>query len=384
MPPNPPAPEPGPAAPRTRGPFRPRLPFRGGALPARWYTGCAWCGTPVRRRVADLLGRRPGTAECPACTYRFGSLPPPFGQPEPRRSAAAAGPVAGAGVVGSGSGAARGFGGPPAAAVASGALEPGCVLRSRARALLPYAEPESWLDIESGAARFPRTARELLPYTAFDALGATGVEEALAAGRIDAGLPGTLRALAPRIPGHYDALSMFHRLQHSAEAGAELRAARTVLRPGGHLVLDCANPASWSGRLLARRGAAATGRDPRAVRPLLLTSAELETELARLGFTVLGTGSRGAHIPCELTAAVTRLVPGGRGPGAPGRRVPALLGALCLPLLAAARLLDHLLALALRGPRLANSYRIVARREPDAAVDPAAPVDAPEPTTPGL
>ncbi|NKI41498.1 class I SAM-dependent methyltransferase [Streptomyces physcomitrii] len=289
---------------------------------------------------------------------------------------------------GSGSGAARGFGavrgsgGPPAAAGVSGALEPGRVLRSRARALLPYAEPESWLDIESGAARFPRAARELLPYTAFDALGATGVAEALAAGRIDAGLPGTLRALAPRIAGHYDALSMFHRLQHSAEPGAELRAARTVLRPGGHLVLDCANPASWSGRLLARRAAAATGRDPRAVRPLLLTSAALEGELTRLGFMVLGTGHRGGvHVPCELTALVARLLPGGRGPGAPGRRVPALPGALRLPLLAAARLLDQLLALALRGPRLANSYRIVARREPDTAAD---PLDSPEPPTSAL
>lgn len=58
--------------------------------------------------------------------------------------------------------------------------------RATARAMLPYGEPESWLDVGTGLARFPDTAREFFPYTAFDGTDLTPrVEQARELGRIE-------------------------------------------------------------------------------------------------------------------------------------------------------------------------------------------------------
>lgn len=46
-------------------------------------------------------------------------------------------------------------------------------LRSTARAMLPFPEPESWLDVDTGDADFPEAARAFFPYTAFDGLDPT-------------------------------------------------------------------------------------------------------------------------------------------------------------------------------------------------------------------
>ena len=233
-------------------------------------------------RVLRLLDR------CEECAHVFRNPRPAPGLPDPRQGECSR-PDAGAERL-------------------VGRRPPARTLRRRARALVPFDEPEAWLDIETGAARFPATARELHPYTAFDGLGTTGIERALAARRIDAGHRGTLTALAPRITGHYDAMSMFHHLERHPDPRAELRAARRVLRPGGHLVIEGAADSLFA-RLLGRTWA--PHRDPRCLQ--IMPPAALADELERLGFRVLTVDHRAAHLPRDLSdsvaAVLVRLLP---------------------------------------------------------------------------
>jgi len=110
--------------------------------------------------------------------------------------------------------------------------------RSTARAiqrLLP--EPESWLDIATGEAHFPGTAKELFPYTSFDgtdpdprlmlAREAERVEEAYVGTLTDPSLAAVLRA-------RYDVTTLL-RTPASPE---ELHAALATLRPAGLLLLE--------------------------------------------------------------------------------------------------------------------------------------------------
>jgi len=110
--------------------------------------------------------------------------------------------------------------------------------RSTARAVLRLLpEPESWLDIGTGEAHFPETAKELFPYTSFDgtdpdplvrrARGAERVEEAYVGALTDPSLAAALRA-------RYDVVTLL-RPPASTE---ELHAALAALRPAGLLVLE--------------------------------------------------------------------------------------------------------------------------------------------------
>jgi SAM-dependent methyltransferase len=190
-------------------------------------------------------------------------------------------------------------------------------LRSTARAILPFPEPESWLDVDTGDADFPEAARTFFPYTAFDGLDPTPrVLHAQAIERLEEGYLG--RLTDPRITAHlrarYDVVSLLN--PHADPA--ELRAALAVLRPGGHLLVE-------------------SPHDPR-------------PELESRGCTIIASARRSAHVPARLTA---------RLPGTPDPRVTG-------PLAAVARVLDHTLALLLGGTRFAKTYRVIARKGPSA------------------
>ncbi len=117
---------------------------------------------------------------------------------------------------------------------------------SAARAMLRRCpEPESWLDVGTGDADFPRTARAYFPYTAFDGLDPTHrVLRARAVERVEEAYVGRLTDphIAARLRARYDVVSLFHHLERVPDPRAELRAALRVLRPGGHLLLDVADP----------------------------------------------------------------------------------------------------------------------------------------------
>lgn len=217
--------------------------------------------------------------------------------------------------------------------------------QARARAMGRFIEPESWLDIDTGHGHFPAAAQQVHPYTAFDGLDLTErVEEGREAGRVEEAHRGLLADLAPKLAGRYDALSMFHYLERSADPRIELIAARTVLRPGGHLMIEVPVPESRYARLL---GKGWLRPEPHHRIPLTALRRELES----LGYTVVAVDRREPHIPLDLTAGLAVAL---------GRvRAAARVAA---PLLAAAALADRLLAPLVSRTRFSNAYRVVARR----------------------
>ncbi|MFJ8597931.1 class I SAM-dependent methyltransferase [Streptomyces shenzhenensis] len=228
--------------------------------------------------------------------------------------------------------------------------------RAAARALLScpgFLEPESWLDVGTGHARFPEAARDLFPYTSFDGLDPTPrVLRARTAGRIEEAYVGRLADphLTARLRARYDVVSMFHHLEHTPDPREELRAALTVLRPGGHLLLEVPDPACAFGTLLGKWWL--PHGQPRHAH--LVPQDNLRAELEAHGCTIVTTDRRAAHTPYDLSAALTLAL---------AHVLPARLLRATAPLVAAATAVDRGLAPLLRRTRFSNAYRVIARKE---------------------
>lgn len=218
--------------------------------------------------------------------------------------------------------------------------------RAAARAILPYGEPESWLDVGTGYGRFPRAAREFFPYTAFDGLDTTArVADARATGRVEEAHQGLLTDpdVAARLRGRYDVVSMLGHLSRVPDPGTELAAVLDVLRPGGHLLLELPAPDCLFARLLGRYW-------PWHGRLASLPPEVLHAQLAGLGCVVVRVDRHAAHVPYDLAGAVRALLG--------HRRTPTVLALLPI----GAAVVDHLLAPVLSRTGFANTYRVVARR----------------------
>ncbi|MGW0965256.1 class I SAM-dependent methyltransferase [Streptomyces sp. NPDC002516] len=321
---------------------------------------CPWCGAErLRTRLStpDLRQRKPGTFavdECGDCAHAFQNPRlTPEGMAFYRREAREDAPDALAGRL-------------PAHPGLAGRR------RSAARALLPFTEPESWLDVGTGHGHFPAAAKQVHPYTSFDGLDPTRrVERARAAGRVEEAHVGRLTdpRIAERLRARYDVVSMFHQLEHVPEPREELRAALAVLRPGGHLLVEVADPDCAFGALLGKWWPAYG--QPRRLH--LVPLPNLLGELEALGCVVVATDRRGPHIPHDLSGALAlalaRALPGPDAPWRPAaptrlqRTARSALSRASAPLLASASALDRLLAPLLRRTRFSNAYRVVARKE---------------------
>ncbi|MEW2574180.1 class I SAM-dependent methyltransferase [Streptomyces sp. NPDC047070] len=242
-----------------------------------------------------------------------------------------------------------------------------------ARAMLPFPEPESWLDVGTGHGHFPAAAKELFTYTSFDGLDPTSrVDKALAAGRVEEAHRGRLPDLVGRLRARYDVVSMFHHLEHSPDPREELRAALAVLRPGGHLLVEVPDPDCAFGALLGKWWVSYCQPQHLHLMPLR----NLLDELDELGCSVVSTDRREPHVPYDLTGALALAIgnrlPGGDEPWRPApptdlqRTLRTALTRATAPLLASAFVLDHALAPLLRRTRFSNAYRIIARKNPRA------------------
>ncbi|MEU9284051.1 class I SAM-dependent methyltransferase [Streptomyces sp. NPDC048275] len=320
---------------------------------------CPWCGSKrlrTRLRTPDLVQRKPGTFvvdECADCAHAFQN---------PRLTAEGLAFYH------------REF---------REDVHDGFVVRllgsrghrgrhhAAARALLPYTDPESWLDVGTGHGDFPAVAKEVHPYTAFDGLDLTRrVERARAAGRVEEAHRGRLTdpRTAGRLRARYDVVSMFHHLEHTPDPREELRAAMTVLRPGGHLLVEVPDPDCVFGALLGKWWV--SYGQPRHLH--LMPLPNLLDELESLGCEIVATDRREPHIPYDLAGALAlalgRVLPDldapwrTTPPSTLRRRLHTVLTGASTPLLASASALDHTLAPLLRRTRFSNAYRVIARR----------------------
>ncbi|WP_406167982.1 class I SAM-dependent methyltransferase [Streptomyces sp. NBC_00996] len=243
--------------------------------------------------------------------------------------------------------------------------------RAAARAMLPYTEPESWLDVGTGHGHFPAVAKEVHPYTAFDGLDATRrVAKARAAGRVEEAHRGRLTdsRIAERLRSRYDVVSMFHHLEHTRDPREELRAAMVVLRPGGHLLVEVPDPDCAFGALLGKWWV--SYGQPRHLH--LMPLPNLLGELEALGCAIVATDRREPHIPYDLAGALAlalgHALPDLDAPWRPAPPTPlqrtlhTALTRASNPLLATTSVLDHALAPLFRRTRFSNAYRIIARR----------------------
>ncbi|MFR0352122.1 methyltransferase domain-containing protein [Streptomyces sediminimaris] len=121
--------------------------------------------------------------------------------------------------------------------------------RSAARAILRLLpEPESWLDVGTGEAHFPETARKLFPYTSIDGLDpGPRVAYARHLERVEEAYAGhvTDRHITAILRGRYDVVTLLDRRSPVPDPRAELAAALTLLRPGGLLLVEAAPQESY-------------------------------------------------------------------------------------------------------------------------------------------
>ncbi|MFI9307088.1 class I SAM-dependent methyltransferase [Streptomyces triculaminicus] len=319
-------------------------------------TTCPWCGSSrlrTRLRTVDLLQHKPGTFvidQCRDCSHSFQNPQlTPEGLDFYYRDFY------------------DGLGADLAEWVFDGKGNRKRYLAS-ARALLPFGTPRRWLDVGTGHGHFPQTARTVHPATAFDGLDLSGgVDEAKRQGRIDEAHRGLLTDLAPKLEGTYDTMSMFHYLEHTTDPRAELTAARTVLTPGGHLIIEVPDPECVSSAILGRYWMPYFQPQHLHLIPL----ANLRRELESLGYTVVAVERHEPHIPFDLTGAavlalVNALPPADEpwhaaAPSGLQRKARKALFWSAAPLLAGMWGAEQLLAPLLRRTRLSNAYRIVAR-----------------------
>lgn len=123
---------------------------------------------------------------------------------------------------------------------------------ARARMVLTHhPEPERWLDVGCGHGHFCLIAKTIAPACHFEGLDLSeSVEEAARRGWVERGRRGLFTEVAPQIEAQFDVVSMSHYLEHTLDPAAEIQAAATALKDGGHLFIEVPDPTGVFARLL--------------------------------------------------------------------------------------------------------------------------------------
>lgn len=234
-------------------------------------------------------------------------------------------------------------------------------------AVVPADEPRHWLDVGAGQGHFCLVARSIWPKATFDGLDiGAGIDEAERRGWVDRAWRGLFPDVAPSLEGRYDVVSMHHYLEHTDDPAVELDAARTVLEPGGLLLIELPDASSWLGRRLGRYWA--PWLQPQHLH--FLSAERLQAMLVERGFAVLECQRSEPHQPAELLLAlylvVNQVAPPVDVPWRPpsSRRARwwrALVLGSAAPLFIVAVTLDGLLAPILSRTGASNSFRVLAR-----------------------
>jgi SAM-dependent methyltransferase len=229
--------------------------------------------------------------------------------------------------------------------------------------------PARWLDVGAGHGHFANVAQDVLPATRIEGIDlSSSIEEAERRRWIAKGY----RALFPEAAGDlardpYDVVSMSHYLEHTREPAAEITAAATVLRPGGHLFIEVPDPDSRLGSLLG--GLWMPWLQPQ--HQQFLSVGRLDALLRKHGFLPVAWHRGEAHQVVDFFMAacllVRRIVPPldlpWREPeGKLARVASGLVWVLSIPLLAVAKVTDVAIAPFMRRAGWSNTYRVVARR----------------------
>ena len=317
---------------------------------------CPWCGASELVPVAeftDMIQAKPGTfhlERCASCSHVFQN---------PRLSLAGLDYYYRDFYDGRGS---------DATSALFGAN--GSTYAKRARMVAAVdASPGRWLDVGTGHGHFCVTAATELPDTTFDGLDMTdAIDEAERRGWVATGHRGMFPELAEGLSGTYDVVSMHHYLEHTRDPFAELDAARTVLRPGGHLLIEVPDPESGLARLLGRYWLPWFQPQHQHLVPI----GNLAAALADRGFAVVATEHDPATTPLFSAAALLWANGTAPDPDAPWRPVTDRPGwarrlgvftALAPALLVTAAIDGAVALVTAPFPRAgSNAYRLLARR----------------------
>ncbi|MFC4912877.1 class I SAM-dependent methyltransferase [Actinomadura gamaensis] len=241
--------------------------------------------------------------------------------------------------------------------------------RARAELVAAHARPATWLDVGAGHGHFCAAAAEILPDTAFDGLDqSAGIEEAARRRWVRRAVRAEFRDMAADLAGRYDAVSMNHYLEHTADPSAELDAAVTALAPGGHLLIELPDPESRVGRVL--RGYWIAWLPPQHLH--MIPMRNLTEALTARGLEIVATQRRGVREEPDFTTGAL-LFANVHGPdphrpwatsGQTARARRAAAYAATVPLLALAVVTDVIVRIV--RPGTSNAYRVLARKPPAA------------------
>jgi len=230
------------------------------------------------------------------------------------------------------------------------------------------SQPKTWLDVGLGQGHFCCFARDVFPETRFHGLDQSeNVSLALRRGWIDKAFCGQFTELACEHANQYDVVSLFQYLEHTLTPLEELRAAHTVLAPGGYLVIEIPNPEFRLASVIGRFWI--PWMQPQHLHFFSVDS--LARVLTDQGFVEVKREFHEVHEPADLVWSLGLILrrfaplsplPWRKEVAPAWRFLKVTVWITALPLFLVATALDHVAALKRTGKSCSNHYRLVARK----------------------